>query len=191
MAAGAGQILLKSAGMVPDGRLLLAGSGPLILLLAYQYLQAGVKIDALIDTTPQGAMSRSFGKLFGALPAADYLFKGLKMMLAIRRAGIPVYHHVEGLSAVGGEKLETVRFDSGKAGFKKLTNYELPADTLLLHQSTGTQGRKTGPSRRMNGDAVATPTFTWLAMAAESPGPRCRRCRVDLQVCIQRFNWGR
>ncbi len=134
MAAGAGQILLKSAGMVPDGRLLLAGSGPLILLLAYQYLQAGVKIDALIDTTPQGAMSRSFGKLFGALPAADYLFKGLKMMLAIRRAGIPVYHHVEGLSAVGEEKLETVRFDSGKAGFKKLTNYELPADTLLLHQ---------------------------------------------------------
>ena len=134
MAAGAGQILLKSAGMVPNGRLMLAGSGPLLLLLAHQYLQAGVKIDALIDTTPQGAISRSLGKLFEALPAADYLLKGLKMMLAIRRARIPVYHAVEGLSAVGEEKLEAVRFDSGKAGFRRLTNYELPADTLLLHQ---------------------------------------------------------
>ncbi len=134
MSAGAGQILLKSAGMVPEGRLVLAGTGPLILLLAYQYLQAGVKIDALIDTTPQGAMLRSLGKLFKALPAVDYLLKGLKMMLAVRQAGIPVYHGVEGLSAVGEEKLEAVRFDAGKAGLKKVTDCELQADTLLLHQ---------------------------------------------------------
>lgn len=134
MTAGAGQILLKSAGIVPDGRLVLAGSGPLILLLACQYLQAGVKIDALIDTTPRGAILRSLGKLFRALPAADYLFKGLKMMLAIKRAGIPVYHGVEGLSAVGEEKLEAVRFDAGKAGFKNLTSHELQVETLLLHQ---------------------------------------------------------
>jgi NADPH-dependent 2,4-dienoyl-CoA reductase/sulfur reductase-like enzyme len=134
MTAGAGQILLKSAGMVPQGRLVLAGTGPLLLLLACQYLQAGVKIDALVDTTPQGAMSRSLGKLFKALPAADYLFKALSMMLTIRRAGIPVYHGVEGLSAVGEEKLEAVKFDTGKAGFKKLTDHELQAETLLLHQ---------------------------------------------------------
>ena len=134
MTAGAGQILLKSAGMVPNGRLVLAGSGPLLLLLAYQYLQAGVKIDALIDTTPRGAISRSLGKLFEALPAADYLLKGVKMMLAVRRAGIPIYHGVEGLSAIGEEKLEAVRFDTGKTGFKKVTDCELRADTLLLHQ---------------------------------------------------------
>lgn len=134
LTAGAGQILLKSAGMVPEGRLVLAGTGPLLLLLACQYLQAGVSIDALIDTTPRGAMLRSLGKLFKALPAADYLFKGLKMMLAVRRAGIPIYHGVEGLRAVGEEKLEAVRFDTGNKGFKKLTDHELPADTLLLHQ---------------------------------------------------------
>ena len=38
MTAGAGQILLKSAGIVPQGRLVLAGNGPLLLLLAWQYL---------------------------------------------------------------------------------------------------------------------------------------------------------
>jgi NADPH-dependent 2,4-dienoyl-CoA reductase/sulfur reductase-like enzyme len=134
MTAGAGQILLKSAGMVPEGKLVLAGSGPLVLLLAYQYLQAGVKIDALLDTTPRGAMLGSLGKLFQALPAADYLLKGLKMMLAVSKAGIPVYQGVEGLSAVGEEKLEAVRFDAGKAGFKKLIDFELPTETLLLHQ---------------------------------------------------------
>lgn len=134
MTAGAGQILLKSAGMVPNSRVVLAGTGPLLLLLAYQYLQAGVTIDALVDTTPRGAILRSLGKLFEALPAADYLVKGLKMMLAIRRAGIPVYQGVEGLRAVGEEKLEAVRFDTGKKGFKTLTDCELRADTLLLHQ---------------------------------------------------------
>ena len=134
MTAGAGQILLKSAGMLPGGRVVLAGTGPLVLLLAYQYLQAGVTIDALIDTTPRGAVSRSLGKLFAALPAADYLFKGLKLMLAIRRAGIPVYQGVEGLRAVGDEKLEAVGFDTGKQGLKTVTDCELRADTLLLHQ---------------------------------------------------------
>ncbi|MCP4766352.1 MAG: FAD-dependent oxidoreductase [Gammaproteobacteria bacterium] len=134
MTAGAGQILLKSAGVVPEGRLVLAGTGPLLLLLACQYLKAGVKIDALIDTTPAGAMSRSLGKLFKALAAADYLFKGLNMMLAIKRAGIPVYHAVEGLAALGENKLEAVKFDTGKSGFKKLTDHKIQADTLLLHQ---------------------------------------------------------
>ncbi|NIM31735.1 MAG: FAD-dependent oxidoreductase, partial [Pseudomonas stutzeri] len=51
-AAGAGQILLKSAAVVPEDGVVLAGSGPLLLLLAWQYLQAGVRIRALLDTTP-------------------------------------------------------------------------------------------------------------------------------------------
>ena len=42
MTAGAGQILLKSSGLVPDEGVVLAGTGPLLLLLAWQYQQAGV-----------------------------------------------------------------------------------------------------------------------------------------------------
>jgi NADPH-dependent 2,4-dienoyl-CoA reductase/sulfur reductase-like enzyme len=53
MTAGAAQILLKSGGLVGDGRVVLAGCGPLLWLLAAQYLNAGGTIDAILDTTPR------------------------------------------------------------------------------------------------------------------------------------------
>src|SRR5688572_25307472 len=53
MTAGAAQILLKSAGLVTAGKTVLAGCGPLLWLLAWQYLNAGAKIDAILDTTPR------------------------------------------------------------------------------------------------------------------------------------------
>ena len=40
LTAGAAQILLKTAGVVPRGRTVLAGCGPLLWLLAWQYLRA-------------------------------------------------------------------------------------------------------------------------------------------------------
>ena len=51
MTVGGAQILLKSAGLVADQPLVLAGSGPLFYLLAQQTLAAGGRIAALLDTT--------------------------------------------------------------------------------------------------------------------------------------------
>lgn len=133
MTAGAGQILLKSAGMVPDGKVVLAGSGPLLLLLAYQYLQAGVKIEALVDTTPKGALTGSFNKLLKALPAAEYLIKGLSLMLAIKKAGIPVFKYASNLKVYGSDSIESFSFDTENIIGKK-SHHELPVTTLLLHQ---------------------------------------------------------
>ena len=56
MSAGAGQILMKSAAMIPSDGVVLAGSGPLLLLLATQYLDAGVTITAIVDTTSRFAL---------------------------------------------------------------------------------------------------------------------------------------
>src|SRR5262249_36934420 len=50
MTAGAGQILLKSSGLVPEGRTVIAGCGPLLWLIAWQYLNVGAGIDALLET---------------------------------------------------------------------------------------------------------------------------------------------
>ena len=52
MTAGAAQILMKSSGLVPSGRTILAGAGPLLYLLASQLLRAGVSVIAVVDTTP-------------------------------------------------------------------------------------------------------------------------------------------
>ena len=134
MTAGAGQILLESAGIVPDGRLVLAGSGPLLLLLAWQYLQAGVKIEALVDTTPDSRFFEAISSLPRALAAVDYLFKGLAFMRAIRKARIPVYKNVYGLRAEGRESLESVSLNLTRSRAGNRIKVQIEADTLMLHQ---------------------------------------------------------
>ena len=51
MTAGAAQTMLKSSGLVPDGRTVIAGQGPLLWLLAAQILRLGGRIDRILDTT--------------------------------------------------------------------------------------------------------------------------------------------
>ena len=53
MTAGAAQTVLKAQGLLPDGRTVMAGTGPLLWLLAAQILRAGGKIEAILDTTPR------------------------------------------------------------------------------------------------------------------------------------------
>lgn len=124
--AGAAQILLKSAGVVPADRTVLAGSGPLLYLVAWQYLNAGVKIDALLETTPPGRMGQALPKVWGFL-RSPYLGKGLKLLRAVK-AAVPITRGVTALEALGNGKLESVRYTAG--GVTKT----LPAAQLMLHQ---------------------------------------------------------
>jgi NADPH-dependent 2,4-dienoyl-CoA reductase/sulfur reductase-like enzyme len=134
MTAGAGQILLKSSAIVPEGRLVLAGSGPLLLQLAWQYLQVGVKIEAIVDTTPRSTLLEALPHLPRALPALDYLLKGLSLMRAINKAGIPTYKAVDDLRAEGGESIESVSFRAVGGKGNNETEFRIETDTLLLHQ---------------------------------------------------------
>src|SRR5580658_1743127 len=52
MTAGAAQIMLKTAGLVPSGRAVLAGQGPLIWLVAAQLIRAGAPPALILVTTP-------------------------------------------------------------------------------------------------------------------------------------------
>src|SRR6202008_719980 len=52
MTAGAAQILLKTADLVPEGRAVLAGQGPLLYLIAAQLARAGAPPIALLETMP-------------------------------------------------------------------------------------------------------------------------------------------
>lgn len=128
MTAGAGQILLKSAALVPRDDVVLAGNGPLMLLVAWQYLQAGVRIGALLDTTPRGALFKALRHLPKALGASDYLWRGLRLMASIRHAGVPTYKAVSDLRAIGDGCLQAVSFSA--AGKSQRIETEL----LLLHQ---------------------------------------------------------
>ena len=123
MTAGAAQILLKTAGLVPDGRAVLAGQGPLLYLVAWQLMRAGAPPVAVLETTPRenyGAAAACLGDWWGG---RRDLRKGLGLLLGLRRAGIPVRRGVTGLQARGRDKVAAVAWDGG----------EIAADLLLLH----------------------------------------------------------
>lgn len=128
LTAGAAQILLKTAEVVPGEPVVLAGCGPLLYLLAWQYLRAGVPIRAIVDTTEGADYRRAMAHLPGAVKGWRQLAKGLKLMSAIRRAGVPLHQGASDLALEGGEAVEAIRFTArGRAS-------RIPARVVLLHQ---------------------------------------------------------
>jgi thioredoxin reductase len=126
MTAGAGQILLKSSGLVPEGRTVIAGCGPLLWLIAWQYLNAGARIDAILETTT--ADRAAAWRHAPAFATSPYLLKGLRMMLAVRRR-VRVVSNVSELRAEGRDRVEAVAYRTARG-----TEQRLPVDNLLLHQ---------------------------------------------------------
>ncbi|UCH73314.1 MAG: FAD-dependent oxidoreductase [Rhodospirillales bacterium] len=127
MTAGAAQILLKTAGMVPKNAVL-AGSGPLLYLLAQQLIAAGAPPKAVVETQNLRAHLRASRHLPRALWDWQHLLKGARMLAAIRRAGVPRHTGATKLRATGVDAVEGLRFRA--AGQTR----EIPCDTLLLHQ---------------------------------------------------------
>jgi len=126
MTAGAAQVLLKSSGIVGEGRVVLAGSGPLLWLLASQYLDAGVTPAAMLDTTPRGRRWRVLPEAWGFL-RSPYFGTGVALLRRVRRH-VRQFANVTALAASGPARLESLQFDAGG------TTHALPADLLLLHQ---------------------------------------------------------
>jgi NADPH-dependent 2,4-dienoyl-CoA reductase/sulfur reductase-like enzyme len=126
MTAGAAQILLKTSGLAPNGRTVLAGCGPLLWLIAWQYLNAGVALDLILDTTPR-ENRRAALRHAPSFAASRYLWKGLRLLQAVRRR-VRVISGVTGLAALGHERVQRVRWSA--AGRED----ERQVDLLLLHQ---------------------------------------------------------
>ncbi|CAH0161607.1 NAD(P)/FAD-dependent oxidoreductase [Roseomonas sp. CECT 9278] len=129
MGAGAAQATLKQAGLGADGAVL-AGSGPLLHLLAAQYLRAGFRPAALLDTAPSGRWRASLRHLGRALLAggAPLLAEGLGLLAAASRRRVPWLRGVSDLRAEGNGRLEWVRFRHGGGA------RSLPASHLFVNQ---------------------------------------------------------
>jgi NADPH-dependent 2,4-dienoyl-CoA reductase/sulfur reductase-like enzyme len=121
MTVGAAQIALKTAGLVPEGQVWLAGQGPLLWLYAKQALDAGGRIAGIVDLS-HGVPPGALWHLPRALLAPDYLVKGLAWQRAVKRAGVKLLR-AEALSAEGDGRLQRILVDG--------ETHE--ADTLLLH----------------------------------------------------------
>ncbi|MEI6160839.1 MAG: NAD(P)/FAD-dependent oxidoreductase [Roseococcus sp.] len=119
MGVGATQILMKTAGLLPEGKTWLAGQGPLLWLYAAQLLDKGVRPAGILDLSPGRIPWRHLPM---ALRAPGYLAQGLSWMWRIRRAGVPVIRARE-VAALGSGRLSAIAVDGR----------EFPADLLLLH----------------------------------------------------------
>ena len=126
MTAGAAQALLKSSALVPGRKTVLAGSGPLLYLLARQYAAAGVTIAAIVDTTPRWQLLPAMRH---ALPFATspYFAKGVGLLRDARAAG-PIVRDAFALEAEGRDRVERVSFRTPH----RMRTVE--CDLLLLHQ---------------------------------------------------------
>ncbi len=124
MGAGAAQIALKSGGLLPEGRCVLAGVGPLLYLLADQLLRAGITPAALVETpSPQRRAALPHLPDFLRTPA---FLKGAGLMARVRRR-IPVITGAEALEITGESRAGALRYR--RAG----NWHEIPADLVLLH----------------------------------------------------------
>jgi NADPH-dependent 2,4-dienoyl-CoA reductase/sulfur reductase-like enzyme len=126
LGAGAAQILLKTAGVVPQGRTVLAGSGPLLWLLAWQYLRAGVPVDAMLDTTPRGRLGKAL-RHAADFARSPYFAKGRELVRDVRR-GTRVIEYVTALTIDGDHAARTVRY--AVDGHERT----MPVDQVMLHQ---------------------------------------------------------
>lgn len=126
MTAGAAQILLKTSGLAPSGTTVLAGSGPLLYLIAAQFAAAGVRIAAMLDTTGRGRLLRSIGDAWD-FAGSPYLAKGRALLRTAKRS-TTIHRAVDSIVAEGSDRLERVRYRvDGETR-------EIVADHLLLHQ---------------------------------------------------------
>jgi thioredoxin reductase/bacterioferritin-associated ferredoxin len=128
MGAGGAQSLLKGSGVVPEGRVCIAGTGPLAYLLATQLAAAGVRELSFLDTTAAVNYRAAAPRLFAALARPGYIAKGLRLLSSVRQGSRPYVPSVHGLQALGSERLEGVRYESARE------TREIAADWLLLHQ---------------------------------------------------------
>jgi len=126
MTAGAAQSMLKASGAVPEGKVVLAGTGPLIYLLAAQFARGQVPVAALLDTTPYANLWKAFAHLPGFLVSA-YFRKGVGLLREVGRS-TRIIRGVTSLKATGSERLEAITFE---VGARRRT---IAADTMLLHQ---------------------------------------------------------
>ncbi len=126
MTVGAGQILLKQSGLIPN-KAVLIGCGPLLYVLASQMLKAKTPPLAIIETQTTGDLLAAMKHVGGALRGWRYLLKGSKLLAALRLGGVKRYTGARNISIEGEEAVTGISFETGG---KRQT---IACDTALLH----------------------------------------------------------
>jgi NADPH-dependent 2,4-dienoyl-CoA reductase/sulfur reductase-like enzyme len=124
---GAAQGLLKTSGVAPSGRFVMAGTGPLLWLFASQALNCGHPPVAILDTARRSGQLRASVDLVGFL-TSEYLPAASRLLRQVT-ANVPVIRGVAMLEAHGEAGVSRVTYR--RAG---RSPESMDVDHLLLHQ---------------------------------------------------------
>jgi len=113
--AGAVQTLMNLYGVVPGNNILMIGAGNIGLIVSYQLLQAGIKVEAIVETLPR---------------IGGYLVHASK----IRRLGVPIYTSHTLKEVYGTDCVERAVISEINKNFEFIpgTEKELEVDTICL-----------------------------------------------------------
>lgn len=127
MSAGSAQVMLKSDGLVKDNAVFV-GSGPLLYVIVAQYLRLGVKVKAVVDTTPKSHYLQAGVRVLDSFSQLDMMFKGLGLLNEIRRSNTPYYQFANKVKILGKESAEILQFNQGSK------TIEIGTEHIFLHQ---------------------------------------------------------
>lgn len=127
MTAGAAQILMKQSALVPSSPPVLAGSGPLLYLLAHQLMKAGTSPLAVLDCSASGSFLQPMKQPLRSWFGRKYLFKGVFLMAALRLAGVKIIRGVSDITAQGDTEITSVHYR------QKNQTKKLACNLLLTH----------------------------------------------------------
>lgn len=113
--AGAVQTLMNQYGVLPGKKVLMVGAGNIGLIVSYQLMQAGVKVEAIIEAAPQ---------------IGGYHVHAAK----VRRWGVPILTSCTVKEAIGSEVVEGVVICELDADWKQIpgTERRLDVDVICL-----------------------------------------------------------
>jgi NADPH-dependent 2,4-dienoyl-CoA reductase/sulfur reductase-like enzyme len=106
MTAGGAQSLVKTQKVLPGRRILMAGSGPLILAFSAQLHQFGANVVAVCEAAPFPGPGRALGLLAAAPGNFDLLADGLRYMSYLARRRVPFRYSHMVVRAEGTDEVE-------------------------------------------------------------------------------------
>jgi NADPH-dependent 2,4-dienoyl-CoA reductase/sulfur reductase-like enzyme len=132
---GASQIALKAQACAIGGAPVFMGTGPLLYLVAWQYMRAGVKPAAVLDTSSLATRLRG---IRGMMSRARVVANGVRYMADLVRAGVPLHAGITPLRVEGREDGVTgVAWQDARGRLRRTacdavgTGYGLRAETQL------------------------------------------------------------
>ncbi|MBJ90475.1 MAG: hypothetical protein CMO98_11540 [Woeseia sp.] len=132
MTTGAAQALLRSYGILPGQRILVAGNGPLNLQAALELSEAGAEVIGVAELGEKPGVAALFSSgLKMGLNSPRLAFNGLRYLLSLKKLGVPIFygHRLESIEKKStGLKVRIVPTQHGSLS----SEYSWDVDTVCM-----------------------------------------------------------